>query len=98
MSESWTPPNRLPDRMSDEFRVESAAEKHLRLQREFLSFLVKDALPYLVAYLIVCALFVSCLVALAKHGIGSPEGQAVWPVLTAILAGVGGMFLGKATR
>jgi hypothetical protein len=98
MSASWKPPNRLPQGMIDELHIESAEEKHFRLRREFLSFLVKDILPYLVVYFIVCTLFISCLVALARHGIGSQEGQEVWPVLTAILAGIGGMFLGKATK
>jgi hypothetical protein len=77
---------------------EDPEDKRLRRRKDFLLFLVKDLLAYLVAFTFIIAMAIYSFVILSKHGAASEEAQKVWPIVSAILAGIMGMVFGRATK
>ena len=78
---------------------EDPEDKRLRRRKDFLLFLVKDLLAYLVAFTFIGAIGIYCFIILIKHGAAiSEEAQKVWPIVSGILAGIVGMVFGRATK
>jgi hypothetical protein len=77
---------------------EEPEDKRLRRRKDFLAFLVKDLLAYIVAFGFISAIGTYCFVVLLKHGAASEEAQKVWPIVSAILSGIMGMVFGRATK
>jgi hypothetical protein len=77
---------------------EDPEDKRLRRRKDFLAFLVKDLLAYLVAFLFIGAIGIYSFYILIKHGATSEEAQKVWPIVSGILAGIVGMVFGRATK
>jgi hypothetical protein len=85
----------------DELKIkgpEDPEDQRLRRRKDFLLFLVKDVLAYLVAFTFIIAMAIYSFVVLIKHGATSEEAQKVWPIVSAILAGIVGMVFGRATK
>ncbi len=77
---------------------EEPEDKRLRRRKDFLAFLVKDLLAYVVAFGFIGAIGIYCFVILLKHGAASEEAQKVWPIISGILSGIVGMVFGRATK
>lgn len=77
---------------------EDPADQRLRRRKDFLLFLVKDLLAYMVAFTFIVAIGIYCFVIVIKHEAASEEAQKVWPIVSAILAGIVGMDFGRATK
>jgi hypothetical protein len=61
---------------------EDPEDRLLRRRKDFLAFLIKDLLPYLVAFLVIGIMVLYCTVILAKYVAASAEGQMVWPIMS----------------
>ena len=77
---------------------EDSEDKAARLRREFWSFVVKELVAYVVAFLFLIAIGVYCCFVVARHGVVSPEARAVLPLITTLFGGVVGMIIGKAGK
>ncbi len=77
---------------------EDPEDKRLRRRKDFLAFLVKDLLAYLVAFSFIGAIGTYCFVILLRHGATSEDAQKVWPIVSGILSGIVGMVFGRATK
>jgi hypothetical protein len=78
--------------------AEDDQEKTLRLRKDFLSFLVKDLAPYVMAILFVLVMGGYCFVVLNRSGSTPEEKQRAWSALSAILGLVVGIITGKAMK
>jgi hypothetical protein len=78
--------------------AEDEQEKKLRLRKDFLSFLVKELAPYVMAILFVSAIGFYCFSILNRSGSTPEEKQRAWSCLTTILGLVVGVITGKAMK
>lgn len=77
---------------------EDSEEKAARLRREFWSFVVKELVAYVVAFLFLIVISVYCCYVVAHYGVVSAEARTVFPLITTLFGGVVGMIVGKAGK
>ncbi len=77
---------------------EDPEDKAARLWRESWSFMVKELLAYIIAFLFLLVIGGYCCFVVARHGVVSAEARAVFPLITTLFGGVVGMIIGKASK
>ena len=84
-----------PD-LQPEFRSrETPADAEQRRKKEYLSFLVKELSPFLVAIIFIIAAGFYCLIVLLSPSASPDSQQRAWTVFTTLLSGVVGFVFGK---
>lgn len=78
--------------------TEGRDEKKLRLRKEYLSFLVKDLLIYVVGVLLLIAAAIYAFLILSTRNSPEPDRQFARSLMTALLTGVVAFLFGKSTK
>ena len=79
-------------------RAESLVERRARLRQEFLAFLVKDLLAYLVAFGLIGIAALYCFSVLLKHGETLEDRRWAMSIVGSLLTALVGFAFGKATK
>ena len=77
---------------------EDNLERKHRLRKDFLSFLVKDLMAYLVAFLLIIVAAIHCFSILRNPSLPKDERQWAMSVLASLLAAIAGMIFGKGLK